>query len=273
MRTIYVTGIIALVSVAMALAAVPVSAQPTADSFGVEDVSGDSGTYVEVPVTITNITNGPVQGIRLRIDYNENVLNLTSISNGDLTSAWAALQLGVDRHTMTVATAYTGAAISNGSSGSVVLLNFHVIGSPQDTSPMSMTLIEFSNPDGKVGTAPARNGMFTVTGESRSTGNGGGGGGGGYVPATPTPTPTATPTSTVTVTSTPAVTPSPVLSPSPTISPSPTGSPIASPSPAPAATPSPEHKNRIPGFEDVFAIASLAISFFIYTKTKTKKRR
>ncbi len=70
-----------------------------------------------------------------------------------------------------------------------------------------------------------------------------------------------------TPTSTPAVTPSPVLSPSPTISPSPPGSPIASPSP------SPEHKNRIPGFEDVFAIASLAISFFIYTKTKTKKRR
>ncbi len=176
---------------------------------------------------------------------------------------------------MTIVTADTGAAISNGSSGSVVLLNFHVIGSPRDTSPMSMTLIELSNPEGKVGTAPARNGMFTVTGESRSTGNGGGGGGGGYVPATPTPTPAATPTSTVTVTvtvtptptSTPAVTPSPVLSPSPTISPSPPGSPIASPSP------SPEHKNRIPGFEDVFAIASLAISFFISTKTKTKKRR
>jgi len=225
MRTIYVTGIIALVSVAMVLAAVPVSAQPTAESFGVGDASGDSGTYVEVPVTITNVRNGPVQGIRLRVDYNENVLNLTSINNGDLTSAWTALQLGVDRHTITIATAYTDRAIPNGRSGSVVLLNFHVIGSQGATSPMSMTLIELSNPDGVVGTAPARNGMFTVTGESRSTGNGGGGGGGGgFVPTSPTPA--ATPTSTVTVTPTPTL--------APATTPSTSATPISAPTPSPA---------------------------------------
>jgi hypothetical protein len=224
MRTIYVTGIIALVSVAMVLAAVPVYAQPTAESFGVEDASGDSGTYVEVPVTITNVTNGPVQGIRCRVDYNENVLNLTGINNGDLTPAWIQ-QLGADRHTITIATAYTDRAIPNGRSGSVVLLNFHVIGSQGATSPMSMTLIELSNPDGVVGTAPARNGMFTVTGESRSTGNGGGGGGGGgFVPTSPTPA--ATPTSTVTVTPTPTL--------APATTPSTSATPISAPTPSPA---------------------------------------
>jgi hypothetical protein len=229
MRTIYVTGIIALVSVAMVLAAVPVSAQPTAESFGVGDASGDSGTYVEVPVTITNVRNGPVQGIRLRVDYNENVLNLTSINNGDLTSAWTALQLGVDRHTITIATAYTDRAIPNGRSGSVVLLNFHVIGSQGATSPMSMTLIELSNPDGVVGTAPARNGLFTVTpsGEPTPTPTppaGGGGGGGGFVPTSPTPT--ATPTSTVTVTPTPTL--------APATTPSTSATPISAPTPSPA---------------------------------------
>jgi hypothetical protein len=129
----------------------------------VEDASGDSGTYVEVPVDVTNVTNGPVQGIRCRIDYTESVLTLTSISNGDLTSTWERLMLGNDSHTMTVATAYTGAAIPDGSSGSVVLLNFHVIGSSGETSPMNMTLIELANPDGEVGTAPAKNGIFTVS--------------------------------------------------------------------------------------------------------------
>ena len=136
---------------------------PTADSLGVEDASGWSGAYVGVPVNITNVRNGPVQGIRLGVDYNESVLNLTNISNGDLTSAWTHLQLGEDRHTMVIATTNTGDAISNGSSGSVVLLNFSVIGSPGDTSPMNLSLIELSNPEGEVGTAPARNGTFIVS--------------------------------------------------------------------------------------------------------------
>jgi hypothetical protein len=193
MRTIYVTGIIALLSVAMVLAVMPVSAEPTAESFGVEDASGKSGTYVAVPVTITNVMNGPVQGIRLSVDYNENVLNLTSISNGDLTENWTSLLLGVDRHTVIIATAYSGDAIPNGRGGSVVLFNFHVIGSSGTTSPMKMTLIELSNPDGIVGTAPAKDGTFTVTSTTSTPTTSPltysvGGGGGYYVPPT-TPTP------------------------------------------------------------------------------------
>ena len=140
-------------------------AQPTpnADSFGVEDASGRPGTYVEVPVNITNITNGPVQSIRLRVDYNESVLNPMNIRGGDLTSAWTHLQLGEDRRTMVIATAHSEDTIPDGSSGSVVLLNFSVIGLPGDSSPMNMTLIELSNPEGEVGTTPAKNGTFTIT--------------------------------------------------------------------------------------------------------------
>jgi len=199
----------------------PVSAQPTADSFGVEDASGCSGAYVKVSVNVTNVTNGPVQSIRLRVDYNESVLNLTNVSNGNLTSAWTR-QLGEDKQTVVIATAYTDRAISDGSSGSVVLLNFHVIGSSGDTSPMDMTLIELSNPDGKVGrTAPARNGIFTVTPSGEPTPippipGGGRGGGGGYVPTTPTPTEKPA------VAATPAPTEAPAAFPTlaPTITPS-----------------------------------------------------
>ena len=134
---------------------------PTAESLGVEDASGRSGTYVEVPVNIANIANGPVLGIGFRVDYDESVLNLTKIGRGDLTSEWT-LQLGEGRHTIVTATAESEYALSNGSSGSVVLLNFTVIGSPGDTSPVNLTLIELSNLNGKVGTAPAKNGMFYV---------------------------------------------------------------------------------------------------------------
>jgi len=137
---------------------------PTADSLSIEDTRGSSGTYVEVPVSITNVMNSPIQSIRLRVDYTDSVLNLMTIGNGNLTSAWTDLQLGVDGHTMVIATAHSEEAIPIGSSGSVVLLNFSVIGPPGDTSPMNMTLIELSNPEGTgVGTAPAKNGAFRVS--------------------------------------------------------------------------------------------------------------
>jgi len=223
---------------------------PTADNLGVEDATGRSGSYATVPVNIMNVRNGPVQSIRIRVDYNESVLNLTSISEGDLTLNWTHLRLGEDRHTMTIATSYTGDAIPDGSSGSVVLLNFHVIGSPGDKSPMNLSLIELSNPYGEVGTAPAKNGTLTVKPSAEqptptptpSLGGGGGGGGGGYVPTTPTPT-EKPPVVAISGTKKEkaAVTPAPAT-PAPTITP-----PSTAPTPAP--TPAP-----VPGLTPLFLI-------------------
>ena len=139
-------------------------ALPTADCLGIEDASGSSGSYVEVPVNITNVRNGPIQGIRLGVDYDKNILNMTSIRSGDLTSKWTTMRLGEDRRTMLIVTG-SDDAIQNGSSGTIVLLNFSVTGSLGDTSPMNMSLIELAPRDGTVvgRTVPARNGSFTVT--------------------------------------------------------------------------------------------------------------
>jgi hypothetical protein len=139
--------------------------EPTAVK--IPDANGSQGSYVEVPVNIANVMNGPIQGIRLEVDYNESVLNMTSISGGDissgnLTSTWTDMKLGDDGHTMILATDNTGDAIPNGSSGTVVWMNFSVLGSLGDTSPMDLSLIELSNPEGQTGTAPAKNGIFTV---------------------------------------------------------------------------------------------------------------
>jgi len=141
---------------------IEVCAGPTANSLGVDDATGGSGTYVVVPVNVVNVMNGPVQGFRLGVGYNESVLTLTSISTGNLTSTWERLLLGADKHTMIIATADTAEALPDGSTGSVLLLNFSVLGSAGDISPMNMTFIELSDPDGNVGTAPAKNGTFEV---------------------------------------------------------------------------------------------------------------
>jgi len=139
---------------------------PTADSFGVEDASGRSGTYIEVPVNITNVTNGPVLGIRFDIAYDKNVINVTEVTKGNLVSNWSEPNVNNDftwGTRVTIAGFYAADAIPNGSTGPVVLLNFSVIGSPGDMSPMNMTFIELSNLTGGVGTAPAKNGTFEVS--------------------------------------------------------------------------------------------------------------
>jgi hypothetical protein len=135
---------------------------PTAALFGVENASGRSGTQVEVPVTITNVMNGSIMGIRFRVEYNTSVLNLTNVTWGDLTSTWTHLQLGTDRRTIFVGTAHAADGLPDTSTGSIAVLNFTVLGAPGETSPMNFVLIELANSNGVVGTAPAKNGTFFV---------------------------------------------------------------------------------------------------------------
>ena len=78
------------------------------------------------------------------------------------------MHLGSDGHTMILATTYTNDAIPDGSNGTVVWMNFSVLGSYGDTSPMNLSFMELSNPDGQTGTAPAINGTFIVLPDSGS---------------------------------------------------------------------------------------------------------
>lgn len=162
----YGMGIIVLLSVfAMVM---PVSAQgPSADWFGVEDASGNTGDYVEVPVNINNTKDGPIQTIKFDVIYNHSVIKLDydndyALSEGDLTTGpqWT-FTLGTNEYSVTLTTGKKTQAIPNGSTGSVVLLNFSVI-ETAGTSPMNMSKIDFASTDFRSGTAPAKNGTFYV---------------------------------------------------------------------------------------------------------------
>nr|QNO56732.1 hypothetical protein HGIILDEE_00021 [Methanosarcinales archaeon ANME-1 ERB7] len=73
--------------------------------------------------------------------------------NHDWGTAVAIFYDSVDEH-----------AIQNGSTGSVVLLNFSVIGELDDTSEMDFTNIQLAegHQNYQIGTAPAKNGTFTM---------------------------------------------------------------------------------------------------------------
>ena len=167
MKKKYVVAFLATLFFILAIPIITLAqpATPTADNFGVEDASGNKGMYVDVPVNITNATNGPILGIGFDIAYDKNVINVTNVSKWNLVSNWADPNVNNNFTWGTkirIAGFYAADAIPSGSSGSIVLLNFSVVGPVGDTSPMNMTLIELSNPEGGVGTAQARNGTFTI---------------------------------------------------------------------------------------------------------------
>jgi len=171
----YWLSVIVLLSI-LAIA-MPVSAQPTADNFGVNNASGAQGTHVIVPVSIANTSNGPIYGIEFYITYNRSVINIidaTEVTKGTLTADWGILVNNSLTWGTKVDLAYGGMStpLPDGSSGSVALLNFSVVGNLSEISNMNFSSIELSDGAGKVGTAPPKNGTFYATGTLFDTGPG-----------------------------------------------------------------------------------------------------
>lgn len=140
---------------------------PTATNFGVDGTSGYKNTYILVPVNITNVQNGPVPCIKFDVLYDNRVLNVTDVQRGTLTSDWDIPAYFNHDWGTRVAIVYNPVdahPIQNGSTGSVVLLNFSVIGVSGDTSWMDFANIQLAEgyPNYQIGTAPANNGTFTL---------------------------------------------------------------------------------------------------------------
>ena len=168
-RKIFAYGLSAIVMLSVLVVVMPVSAQPTAESFGVNDASGDVGTYVIVPVNITNAQDGPIACVIFDISYDIGILNVVGAERGDLTSGWDTPSKYNHAWGTRVSIVGTAAnAIQNESTGSVVLLNFSLVG--VGSSSMNLSNIQLSDVSGmNIGTAPAKDGIFTVTGVAPPT--------------------------------------------------------------------------------------------------------
>ena len=152
----------------------PAFAQPTANNFGVEAASGYKDTYVGVPVNITNVQNGPVVSIIFDIAYDKSVINVVDLQKVELTAYWEDLSYLNFEWGTRVSMVYDGQtvhALQNGATGSVALLNFSVIGEPCETSMINLANIQLADTGYNVGTAPAKNGTFTVLVYSIITGD------------------------------------------------------------------------------------------------------
>jgi hypothetical protein len=146
-------------------------ALPTSsDNLGVADTCGDQDTYVVVPVTISNVQDGAIISIIFDIVYNNNVIAVVGVQNGNLTSSWDVPAFKNDfawgTRVSLVYDGQTAHGLQDGSTGSIILLNLRVNGESCETSRMDLTNIQFSDTTYRLGTAPAKNGTFTIRTES-----------------------------------------------------------------------------------------------------------
>ncbi len=160
------SGLIAVLLVTAFALAIPVSAQPSANSFGVNNALGNPGTVVSIPVLIENAQNGPIIVVIFSITYDTSVMAFTSVQRGNLTSTWASPTFWTVGDTTRIILDYdapfTEHGIQNGSTGSVALINFSVVGTGGSSSGMNLSDIQFSDTVYQVGTAPAKDGVFSV---------------------------------------------------------------------------------------------------------------
>jgi len=148
------------------LVASTAAALPSATNIVINDASGNPGTFVNVPVNITNVLNESIAGIVLDITFDSSVINLTAnrVEKGALTSTWDSPSFNPVNGRLSIVFTGEGTEIPVGSSGSIVILNFSVVGAPGAFSTMNIDTIQLSNIAGDIGTASADNGIFTIPG-------------------------------------------------------------------------------------------------------------
>ena len=160
----YTLNVILIIILLFSIFVSNVSASASADNFGVEDAIGYKNTYVLVPVNITNIHNESIVSIEFKIHYNSDIINLAEMQKGSLASAWGdPFKAGSEGSYTIGIVGILSVAITNGSSGSMVILNFSVVGVSGETSKMNITGIKLVNTSfDESGTASAKNGTFTI---------------------------------------------------------------------------------------------------------------
>ncbi len=146
---------------------IPVLAQPAAEVFGIHDAIGNPGTAVNVSVELTNTTDAPIVCMLFDLSYNASVVVVSGVERGGLTTTWDPPSSNNFAWGTRILLVYDGVAthaIQNGSSGSIAMINFTVIGAPGSSSGMNLSAIQLATgaPDYLLGTAPAREGLFRV---------------------------------------------------------------------------------------------------------------
>lgn len=159
-KKIAIVGIIVVLLLSLLPVGTPIP--PTADNFGVDDARGYKNTNVLVPVNIVNVQNESINAIIFNVSYDKSVIDIVNVQKGDLTSDWTLTYNNDFGWGTRVSITYNENTILTGSTGSIVVLDFYVKGNGGDKSNIEFSDIQLSSIDYELGTAPAKNSVFTV---------------------------------------------------------------------------------------------------------------
>ena len=140
--------------------------QLAASNISISSFSGTPGATVQVPVNIDDATG--IDGCQVKVSYNPSVLQATVPSKGSLISGWP---LGTNNYTIDhtegwirIVTYDPSSEGLSGGAGSLVVLNFTVIGNVGDTSVLNFLECKITDVMGATLPSTPINGLFKVSG-------------------------------------------------------------------------------------------------------------
>lgn len=133
-------------------------------TFEVSNAIGRNGESVSVYVNLTSrLPEDSIAAIRLSLVYDHSVIKLNNVEKGYITSGWQFKAGDDSMPNVSLVYPGIGTAITGGTSGSVAILNFSVLGEPGMQTAVNISSLEISNAYGDVEEVKeGTNGVFTV---------------------------------------------------------------------------------------------------------------
>ena len=145
---------------ALAVIFVSLSVQAFAANISIPDTDATEGATIEVPVTVDGAKG--TAGFQFTVSYDASALQATGATAGDLTSGWMVTPNTNEAGQMKVAGVDTTLAGLQGSSGSIVKLQFKALGKPGAKSTLKFTTCKLSDSMGNKMASACKEGQIKI---------------------------------------------------------------------------------------------------------------
>ncbi|MCM8785293.1 MAG: cohesin domain-containing protein [Candidatus Omnitrophica bacterium] len=138
----------------------------------IPDYSDYQGSFVQIPVNVDNAEG--VVGFQFTITFNSDVLQATGVQAGSLTDNWLITpNITVQGQIKVAGADETLTGLSN-FRGSLIILNFNVVGAPGSSTNLNFTSCKLVDIEGKIISSTFNGGNFTVKSLITNSASGGG---------------------------------------------------------------------------------------------------
>ena len=151
------------VLLALVLIFLGVTSQAFAATISVPDTNADAGGEVVIPVNVDNAKG--IAGFEFNITYDASALKATGAVAGDITSGWMITPNTTQSGQIKVAGLDTSLTGLSGVSGTLVKLQFKVLGKPAKKNTLAFAVCKLSDSKGNKIVSTCKQGDIKVSGK------------------------------------------------------------------------------------------------------------